>query len=1304
MPHPLASELEGLKLFVKGKLPPEGIRLLTARLTEPGILDDVIVAIGRQAGTLATALRKRPRDKNPAEDALADMLLGKLGDAGSTDGDDTEAGSAGSRSKLAKLPQLTSFEIRKVLGQGGMGTVYLAEDPRLGRQVAIKTLKREFAEKPGAVARFLLEAKTAAKIEHDHICPIYQTGEEGGIPFIAMPFLKGEPLDVRMKREKRLPIADAIRIGREIALGLAAAHEAGLIHRDIKPANVWLESGRGQFPRVRILDFGLARGLGQDNELTAAGTVVGTPSYMAPEQARGKKVDGRADLWSLGVILYEMTVGAKPFTGEDTIAILASLALDNPTPPHEANPGVPQPLSDLIMRLLAKNADARPANGHVVADELAQIQGSATLPSIPVPAATGPDPWGGLSGSTEVVDSSSSASTSTKQTKALKQPGKPRSLLLPLAIGGGAVFTLIAAIAIFLLSSGGKDGTLMVEADGEAESRFKNGKLELYDDGRLKYTLEPGERVKPVASGNYQVRMVGGDGVKLETDSVTMKGGGKATIRLSAERPAVATRKDPPKTPPAEPVPPKTTSTPKTPADPNPPKLTPEAIERRAAEYVLSVGGRIRTNYDMPEVTTAAKLPGGSFHMGRINLSDSKVTDDGLALLKNCRGLFGLYLANTAVTDVGTAHFKGRRDLLLLSLANTAVTDEGLAGFQDCANLRELDVSGTSVTDAGVVRLQAHPNLAALWLNGVRIGDGAAAMIPTLSKLTILDVRKTNLKSPAITKLAERLPQCQIFHDGGVIEPSSPADPDRLAAEHVLSNGGFVRLDDEPHSYRGKGSLPKRPFILTGCEFESLSAHRVTDAMLGIFRHCKNLTEIGLSNSSITDAGLELLRGCPRLASISLSNTAVTDAGLARLKDCKDVERLMITNTAITDAGLTHIKDWKHLASFNIAGTKISDDSLPVLQGLSSLIHIYGAGCAITPAGVARLEAKLPDCTVEIDRQPFGELAGSDPDRGAALYTLSFGGAVQVNGEPRWIKSATELPPPPFRLTGSSAAGMPIFPLEALMRYYRGCQHLRVLDVSGNQYAEPWLGMLRKNKASKLRDLDLQGSFAGESCLPTIEGFAELATLNVRGTRLTPEQIARLAAKLPNCKIEHDGDNVPAAEAESDRRAADYVVQVGGAVRINLSDRRIKSVADLSPKPFRLTDIDLSDNMQLSSARLAAFRDCKNLRRVRLAGTPATDDTAALFKASKGLEFLDLAGTKTGDTGLANFKGFDRMRHLDVSGTTVGDGSLTTIASLTSLESLNVTKARLSVAGVKQLATKLPQCRITHDGGVTGPK
>jgi WD40 repeat protein/serine/threonine protein kinase len=342
-----------------------------------------------------------------------------------------------------EIGRLGGYRILQVLGAGGMGVVFLAEDPALKRKVALKAMLPALAASATAKQRFLREAQTAAAIEHDHIVAIHQVGEDRGVPFIAMPFLKGEPLDRRLDREPVLPVADILRIGREASNGLAAAHAADLVHRDIKPANLWLESFPGQpgasAPecRLKILDFGLARVATDNAGLTQQGAILGTPAFMAPEQAAGQAVDGRCDLFSLGCVLYRMCTGQPPFTGKDTISILVAVALEHPRPPVELRQELPEALSALVMRLLAKKPEERPESARVVAEALRDIETQLAEGATP----PGPRSQRGPGADTPRLEAARSpAGRSAK-----------RRFPLPWLVGGGVLGVGILGLLLFIL-------------------------------------------------------------------------------------------------------------------------------------------------------------------------------------------------------------------------------------------------------------------------------------------------------------------------------------------------------------------------------------------------------------------------------------------------------------------------------------------------------------------------------------------------------------------------------------------------------------------------------------------------------------------------------------------------------------------------------------------------------------------------------------------------------------------------------------------------------------------------------------
>jgi serine/threonine protein kinase len=284
--------------------------------------------------------------------------------------------------------RLGQYRLVRHLGAGGMGIVYEAEDEWLSRRVALKVLRADLPAAQTARERFLREARAMASIEHENVCTIYQVGEADGRSYMAMQLLTGETLEMLQEREGRMPPADAARMGRQIALGLAAADEKSLVHRDVKPANVWLEAGT---KRVKLLDFGLA--LGQDNpQLTHSGFVIGTPAFMSPEQARGEPLDGRSDLFSLGIILYLATTADRPFEGATAMAVMRNLELHFPTRVNVKRADVPAAFSNLIMELLAKDRKDRPVSAGLVAERLArpEITRPSHLPVAPPAAPVSP--------------------------------------------------------------------------------------------------------------------------------------------------------------------------------------------------------------------------------------------------------------------------------------------------------------------------------------------------------------------------------------------------------------------------------------------------------------------------------------------------------------------------------------------------------------------------------------------------------------------------------------------------------------------------------------------------------------------------------------------------------------------------------------------------------------------------------------------------------------------------------------------------------------------------------------------------
>jgi serine/threonine protein kinase len=284
--------------------------------------------------------------------------------------------------KPGSLGCLAHYEALEVVGRGGMGVVFRAFDTKLHRVVAIKALAPQLATSSPARQRFVREARAAAAVTHEHVIDIHAVDDAGPVPYLVMQYIDGTTLQKKLDRTGQLSLKEILRIGMQIAEGLAAAHRQGLVHRDVKPANILLENG---VERVKLSDFGLARA-GDDASLTQSGVVAGTPMYMSPEQADGLPVDFRSDLFSLGSVLYAMCTGRPPFRAPSPLAVLKRVCEETPRPIQEINPELPPSLGNLVARLHAKAPADRFASAREVADllarHLAELQQGGT-PSAP---------------------------------------------------------------------------------------------------------------------------------------------------------------------------------------------------------------------------------------------------------------------------------------------------------------------------------------------------------------------------------------------------------------------------------------------------------------------------------------------------------------------------------------------------------------------------------------------------------------------------------------------------------------------------------------------------------------------------------------------------------------------------------------------------------------------------------------------------------------------------------------------------------------------------------------------------------
>jgi serine/threonine-protein kinase len=341
------------------------------------------------------------------------------------------------------------YEIIDELGHGAMGSVYRAKDPAMDRIVAVKTIL------PGALAgeqsseyrqRFFREARAAGALSHPGIVSVFDVGEHEGVPFLVMEFIPGRTLSDAIKRGERSSLERVCEIGQQIAEALGHAHRKGVIHRDIKPANILLAKNEADgTERAKITDFGVAKLAA--GEITTTGQLLGTPAFMPPEQFTGAPIDGRADLFSLGVLLYWMASGEQPFPGETMSAVSYKIVHTEPVPPAKLNPAIPAALESLILKCLAKNPADRFQTGEELAQALAQLRAGAKTSSL---QATAPMARGTAGASEETYDVNPSLPPKSAQTAAtLKLPQQAAP------VRNKSALLLAALILLIVMAAGG---------------------------------------------------------------------------------------------------------------------------------------------------------------------------------------------------------------------------------------------------------------------------------------------------------------------------------------------------------------------------------------------------------------------------------------------------------------------------------------------------------------------------------------------------------------------------------------------------------------------------------------------------------------------------------------------------------------------------------------------------------------------------------------------------------------------------------------------------------------------------------
>lgn len=690
-----------------------------------------------------------------------------------------------------EIGRLGSYRILKVLGAGGMGVVYKAEDPQLQRLVALKAMLPSLGASESARKRFLREARTAASIGHDHIVHIYQVGEDRSVPFMAMQFLEGEPLDERLKREERLPLKEVLRIGRETAEGLAAAHAKGLVHRDIKPANLWLEGQRG---RIKILDFGLARAATDDTHLTQTGAIIGTPAYMAPEQAAGEAVDQRCDLFSLGCVLYRLCTGELPFKGNNTLSIISALAMTNPDPPSKVKDDVPGPLSELVMKLLAKKPAERPPSATAVVDAIQKIESQIEEPA---------DRPGQKTQKMKVAEKTRTETFKTQPAgPAKKRPRWP--LVAGLAAACGLV---VAGIVLFWPTP---HGLVKIESDDPAvEIVFDKTGPTIKGIDKEPIRLRAGEHGLLLRRGDFsfesnKLMIKKGETVTLKVELLPGK------LQLVMDGKVIGSREIPLPTPPLA--------------------ASSQAEQRAAAEWVLSKKGTVTIRLGGKDVVVSRpkaadgieQLPKEPFTIVGVTLrrgsgpAEEISGNDVLRRLATLNDLETFWLVHQPkITTAGLGHLAGCSNMKDLILYGTGINQQAvpiiekfsrLEKFQfpgrgsdalaevlgKLPSLREVAAYRCDLSDAGIAHLAKAPKLEKLVLDETApLTDRSLKALAVCRSLRFLQLDEQGVKAGRMTlagaaRLQKALTECKMTYGYGKAIPLPPSGPNPTGFKNAL--------------------------------------------------------------------------------------------------------------------------------------------------------------------------------------------------------------------------------------------------------------------------------------------------------------------------------------------------------------------------------------------------------------------------------------------------------------------------------------------------------------------------------------
>ncbi|MDB5344876.1 MAG: prkC 3 [Schlesneria sp.] len=904
--------------------------------------------------------------------------------------------------------RLAHYEILEVLGRGAFGTVLKAFDSKLERVVAIKVLAPEMAVTSPARKRFLREARASAQIRHENVVAIYAV-EEQPLPYLVMEYIPGKTLQQRLDDVGPLGVTDVLRLGQQIAAGLSAAHSHNLIHRDIKPGNILLESGVHE--RVKITDFGLARAV-DDASMTQSSVIAGTPMYMAPEQALGRKLDQRADLFSLGSVLYQMVSGRPPFRASSTLAVLKRVTEDTPRPITEVIPETPQWLCDIITKLHAKNPDERYQTAQEVVDVLADCESQLKehsrlrdLSLIPRPK-TRPTEWWKVAAALALVAPmllfgldwlrhwsvedegkvTGTKAVATSIPESIKpEPFSPMATATAeqgieqvISVPPSAIAPFDAAQARAHQKAWAKYLSVPVEFMNEIGMKFRlippgeftmgtspEDAAELIKnvtDWAKDWVLSetPARKVQitePFYLGTTEVtvgqfkQFVAMTGYKTQAET-NGRGGDAYSDKGFITGPEFTWRHPDLTQSDAHPV----------------GQLCPEDANAFCS-WLQKLDGR---TYQLPDeeqweyACRAGTVTPWSFGAGDDlaklhGLTGWNLLFTGRAVAQSPANPFGLFDVHGNFEEM--CHFQheayinrggssGLDPLLARSASRGTPIDRLRSYFQQSfrvAVVGNLKPSGSS----------AKPEpLSATLKNTMPFTDADVQRIAALPAVEqIEEVRKELVRrNPGFDGKVETK-----VEDGVVTELRIVTDQvTDIGPIRVFNSLRMLNFEGTQTNYRGNGQLadlsPLMGMNVTGLTYLHLDWIKVGDADLACFRDCKNLMQLNLGHMDVGDSGLANFKDCKKLSLLSLIETQLSDAGLAHFQDCKDLTWINLAGTKVTGPGLIYLKDCTRLTYLHLDRTQVGDAGTAHFKELKNLTSFDLSHTPLGDAGLAHFK------------------------------------------------------------------------------------------------------------------------------------------------------------------------------------------------------------------------------------------------------------------------------------------------------------------------------------------------------------